>query len=289
MARSSVVTVRELVAALDGDFNFASASAWDVNGLGVGDADAEITGVAVALDPTLAALTEAVALGANVLLTHHPLLLDPLHSVSPQGSYPAEVAFSAIEAGVALVNVHTPLDLAPAALRLTGDRLGLTFDGPLDARQPDSLFGSDTPDAGLRYGVRWTTELSGVGATVADVHRAAVAAYGPGVRAWGDPRQAVSLVVTGTGSITSLIDGSLAAGADLLVGGEVKYHACLEALDRGMAIIELGHDRSEYPLVPLLAEAAIRVLTDGGSEATVTVLAPTFGYSTDSKEAPRGV
>lgn len=291
MAGSPVATVRDLVAALDAAFPFAGGAPWDRNGLAVGDADAQVTGVLVALDPTLAALADAAAMSANVLLTHHPVMLDPVEAVSPQGTYPAEVVFSAIEAGVALVNVHTPLDLATDALRLTGERLGLTYDGPLDPAPAAALFGERERTPGLQYGVRWVPSVDSPASAptrIGDLHAAAVAAYGPGARLWGDPHATAQLVVTGTGSASSLVGPAICAGADLLVAGEVKYHAVIEALERGLAVIELGHDRSEYPLTSLLERVTRQCLSQSDHEITVAVCPPVYGYTTDSREALRG-
>ncbi len=74
-------------------------------------------------------------------------------------------------------------------------------------------------------------------------------------RVWGDPDIAVSKVATGTGSAGSLIGEAIAAGAQALVAGEVRYHDALDAMSAGLAIIELGHDVTEWPLVTLLHEA----------------------------------
>jgi putative NIF3 family GTP cyclohydrolase 1 type 2 len=73
-------------------------------------------------------------------------------------------------------------------------------------------------------------------------------------RIWGDPDRVIEAVVTATGSAGSLIGDVLAAGADALVAGEVRYHDALDASESGLAIVELGHDVSEWPLVALLDE-----------------------------------
>jgi putative NIF3 family GTP cyclohydrolase 1 type 2 len=67
-------------------------------------------------------------------------------------------------------------------------------------------------------------------------------------------------VACGTGSAGSLIGDALAAGAQALIGGEVRYHDALEALEAGLAVVELGHDVTEWPLVRLL-EDAVRSVT----------------------------
>lgn len=83
------------------------------------------------------------------------------------------------------------------------------------------------------------------------------------VRVWGDEGTRVRTVAVANGSGTSLIGAAREAGADALVTGEVRYHDALEALGSGLAIVEAGHDATEWPLVRVLARAARRAVGDG--------------------------
>jgi dinuclear metal center YbgI/SA1388 family protein len=74
-------------------------------------------------------------------------------------------------------------------------------------------------------------------------------------RVWGEPDKAVTSVATIGGSGGSAIGEALAAGASVLLTGEVRYHGALEALAAGLAIVEAGHDMTEWPLVGVLATA----------------------------------
>jgi len=56
----------------------------------------------------------------------------------------------------------------------------------------------------------------------------------------------------------------MAAGADVLFGGEVRYHDALDAVGNGLAIIEAGHDATEWPLVRVLADVTRTVLGESG-------------------------
>lgn len=274
MARTNLadtgLTVADIVQALRAEFPFDVAAAWDNNGLLAGDGTVEVTGIALALEPSLDALAETVALGANVLVTHHPALLDTIGAVSPHASYAAEVVYRALETGVALVNVHTPLDLNPEAKLLTGCLLDLTPITDLPHAESDPLAPNDpAAPTSPAYGYLWR---AADGATLGSLATQAAAAYGEGIRVWGDPDIEVRTVATGTGSGSSLVGDAWNAGAEVLVVGEVKYHSAVEALDRGMAIVELGHDRSEWPLISLLERAVRAVAEPAGVE--VSLLAP---------------
>lgn len=87
---------------------------------------------------------------------------------------------------------------------------------------------------------------------------AAIASWKLGVtpRVWGDPERPLTRVATATGSGGSVIADAMAAGADALLTGEVRYHDARAAVAAGLGIVEVGHDVSEWPLVNLLAAAA---------------------------------
>ena len=76
-------------------------------------------------------------------------------------------------------------------------------------------------------------------------------------RIWGNPDLGLGRVATATGSAGSLVGDVLATGAQALVAGEVRYHDALDAVEAGLAIVELGHDVSEWPLVGLLKDAIV--------------------------------
>ena len=261
------VTVRDLDRALAAAFPHEWAEEWDRVGLLAGDPDAAVTGVLVALDPTREAVAHARRIGANVLITHHPAFLEPPCWLTP-GRGAAGVLFDALSGGVALLAAHTNLDRAPAASGVLPALLGLTPLAPLERSPLPARLGavSSTP----------------AGTTLASLVRAAAQATGTTPRVWGDPSRALSRVATATGSAGSLIGDAIAAGAQALVAGEVRYHDALSAADAGLAIVELGHDVSEWPLVPLLADVVRAV--PGIAPDSVTLADPRCGWWTPDKE-----
>ncbi len=82
-------------------------------------------------------------------------------------------------------------------------------------------------------------------------------ALGSPARVWGDADSLVASAAVATGSGGSLIPGARRVEADVLVAGEVRYHDAMDAVSSGLSIIEIGHDISEWPLVPLLREAVL--------------------------------
>ena len=124
------LSVGDLEAAIAARFPLERAESWDRNGLLAGDRSRGVTGVRVALDPTLEVIARAVAAGENVLVTHHPAALSmPAAIVAGSGS----VLFAALDAGVALLNAHTNLDRDPVAQRRLPELLGLGAAEPLES------------------------------------------------------------------------------------------------------------------------------------------------------------
>ena len=135
LARKSFsMTVGALEAALLKEFPAEDAEGWDRTGLLVGERSLPVTRVAVALDPTVAAIAEAAAAGANVLLTHHPAYLAAPDAFAPEASTAVCAGagvWAAIRHQVALMDFHTALDVSPAAARVLPGMLGLKFTGKL--------------------------------------------------------------------------------------------------------------------------------------------------------------
>ncbi len=110
-----IPNLREVLKVLEGLAPPELAEAWDNPGLQVGDPDRRISAILVSLDPTLAAIREASARGAQLLITHHPLIFRPISSLD-MGSFPGDVIGEAVRGGIAVVSLHTNLDAAEGGI-----------------------------------------------------------------------------------------------------------------------------------------------------------------------------
>ena len=120
------MTVADVLADLDAWAPPALAQGYDNPGLQVGDPAAPVTGGVVALDLTHAVVDEARAAGANLVVTHHPLLFKPPRRIAP-GAGPAGLAFRLAAEGVSHVAVHTNLDAIEGGVSFAlATDLGLT-------------------------------------------------------------------------------------------------------------------------------------------------------------------
>lgn len=254
------LTIGSLEEALLRTFPARYAAEWDRTGLLVGERGLPVRKVAVALDPTVAAIEEAAAVGANVLLTHHPAFLDPPTEFSPEPSAALSsgaCVWAAIRDRVALMNFHTALDVSPRGQRVLPQMLGLR---PLDAVVEPAGETAAKANPAIGYGTLCAVpKTDDAPRTVGRLAARCTAMFGRAPRVWGEFDAPIETVVTAGGAAGHL--GHAALGlrdrkVDCLVTGEVRYHAALELAAAGMAVIELGHDVSELPLTAVLAEAA---------------------------------
>jgi len=132
-------TIADITAALEDWAPPGSAQDYDNVGLQVGDADRSVTAAVLALDATPAVLAEAKRHDAELVVTHHPLLFQPLDGVTADG-YVSNLALQFAEAGIGLYSIHTNLDAAPQGVSFAlAERLGLTDVGFLDGFE-DTLY-----------------------------------------------------------------------------------------------------------------------------------------------------
>ena len=126
-----MTTVAEVIAALEAAYPPALAADWDAVGLVCGDPADEVRSVLIAVDPVAATIAETVDSAAQLLVTHHPLLLRGVHGVgadTPKGA----LVHRLVRAGAALFTAHTNADSAdPGVSDALSAALGLTVEGPL--------------------------------------------------------------------------------------------------------------------------------------------------------------
>ena len=244
--------VRELEERLLEQLPASAAESWDRTGMLVGDPDDEILAVAVALDPTIEAIDFAIGNGANVLVCHHPLFLQPPEEVKPAGRGRDAVGsrvWHAVKSGVSIMSFHTALDANPMAANVLA--------GPLGLRPSGELLQATPSHDGFGYGQICHTKNM----TARELLFSCTQEFGGAPRLWGEPDRLASTICLWTGAAGEAVPECVKRGIDVLVCGEVRYHTALDAVGNGLTIIELGHDVSEQPhcavLVKSIAEAGI--------------------------------
>ncbi len=244
------MTNRAILELLDKKAPFSLAEEWDNVGLLIGGVDREVSRVLVTLDATVGAIEAAKAVGAELIVTHHPVIFSPLKALDSDG-----IPYALAAAGIDVISAHTNLDKAADGVNDTlAARLGLT-----DLHV--------TEDGLCRIGtLAEPTDTDTFAKAVAAALDTAVRTNGG-----GDIRTVAVCGGSGGDYITPL-----AEKVDAFVTGEVRHHEWLEANARGVVVIEAGHYATEVPIVDTLC----RWLTEAFPLLTVTAYHDNAPYET---------
>ena len=236
--------VKDIIAHLETLAPGSTAESWDNVGLLCGSGDLPVTKILVALDPFLAVCQEAAELGADLIVTHHPLIFSPLKSITDQTST-GRCIRTLIANGIAAVNAHTNLDVAPGGVNDVLARvLGLE---DVQVLFPTGTDRSSNPVGLLRAGIVEAQSLSDFLARVKEN------LHCPGLR-YCDGGKPVRRVAVGGGACASELTQAAQAGCDTFVTADVKYNQFWDAQDLGINLIDAGHFYTENPVVAVLAE-----------------------------------
>jgi dinuclear metal center YbgI/SA1388 family protein len=259
---STPVTVRDVVELLERRYPPELASDWDAVGLACGDPDASVSRILFAVDPVAEVVDEALLLQADLIVTHHPLLLSGVHSVAAVG-HKGSVIHTLISHGVALVSAHTNADHAsPGVSDALAELLGLQQVRPLVPEPSDPSVGTG------RVGeLAQPVPLVGFAQRVAAV----LPATHHGVRVAGDLDAPVRTVAVCGGSGGEFL-ADAAAVADVYVTSDLRHHRAQDHLvDGGCALVDVAHWASEWPWLPVAADALRADLVNRGSTVDVHV------------------
>lgn len=236
----------DVVAALDSRFPPAWTQEWDRVGLVLGEPDAEVGTVLCAVDCVPETVAQAVEVGAQLLVVHHPLLLRGVSSVAPV-TYKGRIVHDLIRRGVALFVAHTNADVAnPGVSDALAARLGLTGLRPLRPA-PD--------DPGRGAGRIGTLPAPLTLAGLVDLAAAALPATAWGVRAAGAPDRMVRTVAVCGGAGDAYLADAVAAGVDAYLTADLRHHPASEHLaGGGPALLDAAHWATERPWLDDLAD-----------------------------------
>jgi dinuclear metal center YbgI/SA1388 family protein len=258
-----VPRLSEVLAALDALWPAERAEQWDAVGTVCGDPDAGISRVLFAVDPVQEIADEAIELGAQLIITHHPLYLRGTTTVAAS-TFKGRVVHTLIKHDIALHVAHTNADTADPGV---SDALA----GALDLRVVRPLV-PDTTDPHGRRGLGRICELDHPETLGEFAARAAkrLPVTAQGIRIAGDPDAVVRTVAVSGGSGDSLFDVVRAAGVDAFLTADLRHHPASEHLLAGSlparatpALIDVAHWASEWPWCQQAADVVDAAL--GGS------------------------
>ncbi len=257
-------TLRELQAVIEDLWPAAGAESWDSVGLVSGRADQPIEHVHLAVDAVPATAHEAVEAGADLLLTHHPLLLRGVTTID-ESTVKGNVLATLVRGGTALLAAHTNADVVTTGTSaVLADRLGLVDQRPLEP-------GAD-PATGLgRDGtLPAPTTLGALARALVDL----LPPTATGVRVSGDFDRPVRTVALCAGAGDSLLGNPAVRAADVYVTSDLRHHPASEfreqaLLGDGPALVDTSHWATEWLWLDVAAEQLRRA---AGVRVTVSEL-----------------
>lgn len=238
------MTVKDVYDVINEAADFSLAMDFDNVGMLVGDPSAQVNGVMVALDATDRVIEEAAARGANLLVTHHPVIFHPLKQVTAD-----MLVWKLVRAGISVISAHTNLDIAQGGVNdILAGLLSLGEVAPLDP-------------AGGGQGLGRVGKLER-GMTPPEFAYYVKCRLEVGAVRYCDGGRAIEKVAVGGGSCGSLLGLVAQSGCQAFVTGDVKHDVMLEAAHRGITLVDAGHFGTENPVVEYLAGLVRRIAGD---------------------------
>ena len=229
--------VKDVIKVIEDFAPLSVQEGWDNSGLCIGSPDAPVSSVLLGLDCTPELVDEAVACGADMIVTHHPLIFSGLKKITPDNPV-GEAVIKAIKAGISIYAAHTSADKVIAGVSgAMAARLGLENVEILD---------EDGDGTGL--------------GVVGDLHEPMTAEEAVkyvkerfGLKAMRTSRPVegkISRIAMCGGSGGSLIGAAMKSGAQLYISGDISYHNFFT--QNGFMIMDIGHYESEIEIVDIL-------------------------------------
>ena len=229
--------VRDIIQVIEEFAPLSIQEGWDNSGLCVGSPEDEVTSVLLALDCTPELVDEAMACGADMIITHHPLIFSGLKKISPEDMIGAAV-IKAIKAGIAIYAAHTNADkVLEGVSGAMAARLGLVDVEVLDL---------DGEGTGLGAVGNFPEPMTADQAIALVKEKFALKS----MKASKPVEGMISRVAMCGGSGGSLIGAARKAGAQLYISGDISYHNFFTPED--FMIMDIGHYESEIEIVEIL-------------------------------------
>ncbi len=225
--------VKDIYDYIDSLAPFANQCEWDNSGIATGNPEGEVTKIVFALDITNDVVDYAREVGAELAVSHHPVIFRARKSVLSN-----DPVYALVNAGISAICAHTSLDIADGGINdaLT-EKLGFGKCAPLTSSGEASMVRV------YEFGEERSPE--DVAAFVAEKLGAAVR--------YSDCGKPVRKVALCGGAGCDFLPDVISAGCDMLITGDASHHDFLDAANDGVCVIAAGHYETENPVMEVLA------------------------------------
>lgn len=254
--------MRQVVDVMQRHYPETLAADWDSVGLVCGDPAASVARILLAVDPVPVVVDEALVEQADMVITHHPLFLHGVHSVTPETAR-GSVVHTLITHGKALYCAHTNADHAsPGVSDALARALGMSIEGPI------------TPLSDMsREGIGRVGELDAPMplSEFAAVVEAALPETAHGIRVAGDAHRMVRCIAVCGGAGDSLLE-DLDPDIDVYVTSDLRHHRAQDfLLDSNTCLIDIPHWAGEWLWLNQAAQFLADDLRAAGTAVDVRV------------------
>lgn len=234
--------IKEITDYLETFFPLTDAYDWDHCGLQVGSIHEEVKNIMIALTPDAKVMQECIDHHVDLLITHHPLLFDPLYCVNTEEEI-GKIIQMALTHHITIYSYHTCMDRAPHLSMNKWLMEAIQIEEYQDYGE-DGLIKTAKVDTTLRQLIKKIKQ---------DLKL-------PALRFVGHIDQPVKRIAVIGGSGADFID-DLSNQVDVLITGDIKYHEAQNALSKGLCLIDVGHfaERIMVPQVRMLLEEKFAV------------------------------
>ena len=226
---------KEIIQVIEASYPKKAALDFDNVGLLAGRSEKEVSRVYIALDATDEIISRAEQWGADMLVTHHPLIFSPLKRVTDE-DFVSRRILRLIRSDISYYAMHTNYDvlgMASLAEKILNIR---------DAQVLDVTSSEPGEEEGIGRIGKLQGEMTLEECSVYVKHKLGLGS----IRVFGDMNKKVHVLAVSPGSGKSAVRPAIEKGADVLVTGDIGHHDGIDAVEQGLAVIDAGHYGTEY-------------------------------------------
>lgn len=226
---------KEIIQVIEASYPKKAALDFDNVGLLAGRSEKEVNRVYLALDATEEVIERAVDLGADMLITHHPLIFSPMKQVTDEDFIGKRIV-KLIQNDISYYAMHTNYDVLGMA-KLAESILGIRETQVLDVTME-----KDGEEEGIGRIGMLDQEMTLEECCLYVKHRLKLGS----LKVYGDMERKVRCLAVSPGSGKSAVTPAIQKGADVLVTGDIGHHDGIDAVEQGLSVIDAGHYGTEY-------------------------------------------
>ena len=239
MDEKESMTIQTIIAQIEKRLPLRLQESWDNSGLQIGQTDIECSGILTTLDITESVIEEAITLGCNLIVAHHPILFKGLKRISYSCSYVERCVIMAIKHDITIYAAHTNADSAYMGLNYwLGQKMGLLS---IETLSPTN--GNSQEGLGVIGRLPDDLDFERFLEHTARIFKTKQLRHNGGIK------DKIKTVAICGGAGAFLWERARDLDADVLITGEAKYNDYFDA--EGISLITVGHYESELPVAEL--------------------------------------